>query len=348
MEAAASPRARRARPAANRPRSVWLAAPPGPGAADTVDGVKPTAPRLLLLGLAVLAAIGAGAPALAAGPARHSAGNSAVTDPLVLIGIPGLRWTDITARNAPALWRLASSGSVGSLVVSAVRTRTCPADGWLTLNSGARATAQPTAPAAGSARAGSAAPCPPLPRVVPGSAATGEAARIPAMPRLVTLNERFHYSPDWGLLARAAGPGGCVTAIGPGAALALAGPGGKVGSGGQAGSAADGGPGGQASLYLPSAAAAGRGGQVGSGGQAGSAAGPGAGGQASLYLPSAAAATRSVLNRCPLTVIDLGALPSGAGAGGAAARARARSIAAILDGALTVIVRIRSVTTVAV
>jgi hypothetical protein len=91
------------------------------------------------------------------------------------------------------------------------------------------------------------------------------------MPRLVAANRPFHYNPDWGLLARVAGPGRCATAIGPGAALALAGPGGHVAS----------------------------------------------------YLPSARTVSRAVLHRCPLTVIDLGALPAGAGPGGAAARARA-------------------------
>jgi hypothetical protein len=189
---------------------------------------------------------------------------------VVLIGIPGLRWSDVSARNAPVLWRLASAGSVGSLVVSAVRTRSCPADGWLTLNSAARAAGLPASPPAGPG-----APCPPLPAVVPAAAlATPGGTRpasIPAMPRVVAANRPFHYDPDWGLLARAAGPGRCATAIGPGAALALAGRGGRVGS----------------------------------------------------YLPSAAATGRSALRRCPLTVIDLGALPSAAGQGGAAARARA-------------------------
>jgi hypothetical protein len=94
-------------------------------------------------------------------------------------------------------------------------------------------------------------------------------ALIPAMRRIVSANQPLHYDPYWGLLARAAGPGGCATAAGPGAALALAGPGGHVGS----------------------------------------------------YLPSAAAVTRQVLARCPLTVIDLGALPAAPAARAAALRA---------------------------
>ena len=50
------------------------------------------------------------------------------------------------------------------------------------------------------------------------------------MPSLAGYNRTLKYSPRWGLLASAAGPGGCATAVGPGAALALAGPGGAVGS----------------------------------------------------------------------------------------------------------------------
>ena len=49
------------------------------------------------------------------------------------------------------------------------------------------------------------------------------------MPSLVSFNRALKYGPRWGLLASAAGPGGCATAVGPGAALALAGPGGAVG-----------------------------------------------------------------------------------------------------------------------
>jgi hypothetical protein len=44
-----------------------------------------------------------------------------------------------------------------------------------------------------------------------------------ALPSLAAYNRQFHYNARWGLLATAAGPGGCVTAAGPGAALALAG-----------------------------------------------------------------------------------------------------------------------------
>ena len=189
----------------------------------------------LLLGAALAAAWSAD-PAAMAGAAPAAV---APPRPVVLVGIPGLRWTDVSATATPVLWRLAEEGSVGSLVVHTISSRTCPADGWLTLNSGARA----AVPHSG------AGPCP-QPRVIarPAAPATGRpaatstpaAAGVPSMPFLVRYNRQFHYSPDWGLLRSAAGDGQCATAIGPGAALALAGPAGYV---------AD---------YLPSAAAASR------------------------------------------------------------------------------------------
>ena len=192
-----------------------------------------------------------------------SGGATSTARRVVLIGIAGLRWTDVSAAATPALWRLANAGSVGSLLVSWDSTVTCPADGWLTLNAGARAAAPRTA-------AGS---CGALPAVVArtpaASGGTPVAARVPRMTSLTAYNTQLRYNPHWGLLASAAGPGQCATAVGPGAALALASPTGAVSS----------------------------------------------------YLPAASALTRPDLTRCPLTVVDLGALRSAAGAGGSAAGA---------------------------
>src|SRR5262249_34403169 len=75
--------------------------------------------------------------------ARSTASVPHTTRPVIVIGLPGLRWRDISARTTPAIWRLAQSGSVGSLAVRAINAVTCPADAWLTLNSGARATVMP-------------------------------------------------------------------------------------------------------------------------------------------------------------------------------------------------------------
>src|SRR6201999_3109418 len=123
-------------------------------------------------------------------------------------------WNDVTPATAPELWRLAGAGSVGSLVDYAQQPLACPADGWLTLNSAARAQGPR--------------PCPAAPAVtaVSGTAA-GTGATVPSMPAIIQDNRRFHESPAWGLLGRLAS---CATAVGPGAALALASPAGTVAS----------------------------------------------------------------------------------------------------------------------
>ena len=169
-----------------------------------------------------------------AGTSRTATVSAPPAGHVIVVGIGGLRWGDVSPTVTPALWRLAGEGSVGSLVVSGIHPRTCPADGWLTLNAGARAAVPHAATG----------PCPVAPAVTVqpsrGHPGTPLPARIPRMPGLVSYNAQFHYNPQWGLLATAPGPPGpgrCATAVGPGAALALAGPDGRVVS------------------YLPSAAA---------------------------------------------------------------------------------------------
>lgn len=148
------------------------------------------------------------AGAAAAGPARPA--RTAAAGPVrrvVLVGVPGLRWADVSARATPELWRLARQGSVGSLSVTGLGAPSCPADGWLMLNAGARAAG---------------------PRTTAGSCAgLPAAAQVPA---IVSANQADNENPVWGMLRSAAGPGQCTTAAGPGAALALASRSGQVGS----------------------------------------------------------------------------------------------------------------------
>ena len=132
---------------------------------------------------------------------------------VVVVGISGLRWSEVTPAATPTLWRLAGQGSVGSLVDYAVLPLTCPADAWLTLNAGARAQSDHTNAACGA-----------FPAVDP----AGTGAVVPAMGSLEAYNNHFHNNPDWGLLAK--GVPGCATAVGPGAALALADSSGHVAS----------------------------------------------------------------------------------------------------------------------
>jgi hypothetical protein len=158
---------------------------------------------LLALPLAALAPLLAASPAAARpAPPRH----------VVIVGLSGLRWSDLSPTATPTLWRLAGQGSVGSLVDFAVLPLTCPADGWLTLNSAARAQTDH-----------SDADCRGFPAVRP----AGAGATVPALPGLIGYNRRFRNDPDWGLLGRVPG---CATAVGPGAALALASPSGTVAS----------------------------------------------------------------------------------------------------------------------
>jgi len=161
----------------------------------------------------LLAACGALLPAgLSAGPAR-AAGSPPPAGHVVVVGLSGLRWSEVSPSATPALWRLAGQGSVGSLVDYAVLPLTCPADAWLTLNAGARAQADHSNAACGA--------FPLVNRV-------GSGADVPGLPGLENYNQRFHNDPQWGLLAREVP--GCATAVGPGAALALAGQTGHVAS----------------------------------------------------------------------------------------------------------------------
>jgi hypothetical protein len=175
--------------------------------------MRPGAVRSLLAAclLAVLA-LGVGA-AFAASPASAQTIPTTPARHVVVVGISGLRWSDVSPSATPTLWRLAGQGSVGSLVDYAVLPLTCPADAWLTLNAGARAQSDHTNAACGA-----------FPPVDP----AGAGAVVPAMGSLEAYNNQFHNSPGWGLLAQNAP--GCATAVGPGAALALADPAGRVAS----------------------------------------------------------------------------------------------------------------------
>ena len=77
------------------------------------------------------------APLGAAGPA--AAADEATADRVVVIGVPGLSWTDVSEAGTPQLWDLAGDGAIGALTVRAARSLTCVLDGWATLGAGNRA-----------------------------------------------------------------------------------------------------------------------------------------------------------------------------------------------------------------
>jgi hypothetical protein len=164
----------------------------------------------------LLAGLGPVGPVLAS-PASAGTPAPGPRSHVIVVGLSGLRWSDVSPSATPALWRLAGQGSVGDLVDYAVLPLTCPADAWLTLNAGARAKTGHTNVTCGA-----------YPLITP----AGSGAQVPGLPALESYNQQFHNDPHWGLLAREASASGhsCATAVGPGGALALAGRDGQVAS----------------------------------------------------------------------------------------------------------------------
>jgi hypothetical protein len=176
--------------------------------------VKRIGAGLLLGGITGLALLAFGAAGSAADASQLN--SEAQTRHVIVIGIGGLRWSDISDTQTPAIWQLAESGSVGSLVTTTVHTTTCPDDAWLTLNAGTRAAVSPA-----NSR------CLPV-RVTtePGSAGF-ERASIRGLKEIAQANKSTGYQPRWGTLGARSSQSSpsksqCSTAIGPGAGLALA------------------------------------------------------------------------------------------------------------------------------
>lgn len=148
--------------------------------------------RRLLLALLVLL------PLLALSPAAEAA---APRPQVVVVGIPGLQWSDINASDTPALARLAREGATGVLSVRTAAPVDCPTDGWLTLGAGnrVRSTGRQTGL------------CP---------ATFPEPSSLPAQ---VRANAKRREGAIPGLLAdELSRRGRCVRAEGPGARLAAA------------------------------------------------------------------------------------------------------------------------------
>lgn len=87
-------------------------------------------------GLAVL--VGLLLVGLLAAPATAAAGP-VVSEHVVVVGVPGLLWSDVTEDGTPQLWGAAEDGSIGAMTVRGARSTTCVLDGWVTLGAGNRA-----------------------------------------------------------------------------------------------------------------------------------------------------------------------------------------------------------------
>src|SRR5438445_3032451 len=58
--------------------------------------------------------------------------------PVVVLGVSGLTWSEVSASATPALWGLVGDSAVAAVSVRTVAVVGCAADGWLTLNTGVR------------------------------------------------------------------------------------------------------------------------------------------------------------------------------------------------------------------
>ncbi|MGW2216542.1 hypothetical protein ACWCSD_16280 [Nonomuraea sp. NPDC001684] len=176
----------------------------------------------MLLGLLIAALLLPGTAAAAQGSAAAASGNGVPGQGgpagrrVVVVGVPGLQWSDFSESGTPTLWKLVAQGSSASLSTRAVppkdRGLTCPMAGWLTVSAGQRA---------GTPGQGCPAATPPQ--------AAGEGATVPGWRELVAFQADTGYAAQIGTLGQlVADGGGKVAAIGPGAALAAADKSGKI------------------------------------------------------------------------------------------------------------------------
>jgi hypothetical protein len=77
--------------------------------------------------------------ALASLALSATAADATASPRLVVVGAPGLSWSDLGDGDLPALEAMVREGALGSMTVRAVRSRACAVDGWLTLSAGRRA-----------------------------------------------------------------------------------------------------------------------------------------------------------------------------------------------------------------
>lgn len=146
------------------------------------------------------------APRAAPAPEAEPTADAGPAAPVVVVGMTGLRWDDVSLLGTPALWSLSREASVGLVAARGVTTSACPADAWLTVSAGTRAADA---------------------RVPDRSCRTlrdpGADGAVPGWSDYVTAVGQQQYGARPGLLGDALATAGTgVVGIGPGAAVALA------------------------------------------------------------------------------------------------------------------------------
>jgi hypothetical protein len=150
--------------------------------------------------------VGIGVPASAEGSVTSAI--PAQVRHVVVVGVPGLTWSEVTRTQMPFLYHLVGHAAVASLSVRSADSVTRRADGWLTLGSGDRALAFPSAT---------------TPAVR--AATMPDIADAVSLDRLRRLNTHSSFAAHIGALSAAlAGSGRRIATVGPvGARLAAAG-----------------------------------------------------------------------------------------------------------------------------
>jgi hypothetical protein len=185
--------------------------------------------------LAVVCAALAMPPAAAADGAEDEAAG------VIVVGVPGLAWSDVDERVTPNLWAMAGSGATAAMSVRTIGSWTCPEAGWVSLGAGERAGG--AAPREAQCEAQSRLPAP---------VEDGDGWMVEGWDALVAANAEFNYGARLGSLADALAasaaeqqaaaveaeandkpvtapdPGTCVAGIGNGAALAAADTAGRI------------------------------------------------------------------------------------------------------------------------
>ncbi|MFM6850643.1 MAG: hypothetical protein ACKOVB_16245 [Terrabacter sp.] len=136
---------------------------------------------------------------------------------LVVVGLGGLSWDDVSAKDTPTLWGLLRDGSAASVSVKSLRLTTCPTDGWATVSA-----SEAAGPDTSEARP----TCASLPSVA-GDPASG--FRVIGFDELARASREAEFRAQLGMLGDSFAAGKtCIQAIGPGAGLAAATSDGKV------------------------------------------------------------------------------------------------------------------------
>jgi hypothetical protein len=184
--------------------------------------------RLVAAAVLVTGLVGAGGlPATAGFGSAGPAQASTPTGPLVVVGMGGVRWSDVDPIRTPALAALARDSAIADVAVRSVRTATCPVDGWLTVSAGRRAADVRDPDAANPGNP----PCRDVEADEPRLAVPGAegpplpegSARVHRWQQYTTAAAAESFGAEPGLLGETlAGAGTCSTAVGPGAAVLLA------------------------------------------------------------------------------------------------------------------------------